>query len=132
MGGNYVSWYSKCQSMVSQSFMEAEYKALAFTTTETMWILHVLHNHMVLQIAPTKLFCDNLNGLHLSTELVHHGRTKHTKMDYHFVRKKVAQGSLITTHVLSLQQVGNLFMKSLYIVQFLFLYSILGLTTPRM
>ena len=37
-----VSWRSKKQSIVSRSSAEAEYRAMATTTCELTWILHLL------------------------------------------------------------------------------------------
>ena len=42
LGGNPISWQSKKQSSVSRSSTEAEYKALAHTTTDVAWIRQLL------------------------------------------------------------------------------------------
>jgi hypothetical protein len=49
----------------------------------------------------------------MSVNPVLHARTKHIAIDYHFVREKVALGSLLTRFVPSSLQIADLFTKPL-------------------
>ncbi|CAH9102639.1 unnamed protein product [Cuscuta europaea] len=42
---------------------------------------------------------------------VFHQRSKHIKIDYHFVREQVADGSLVVRHVRASDQVAYIFTK---------------------
>jgi len=42
MSDNLLSWGAKKQATVSYSTAEAKYRALASTTTELMWFIHLL------------------------------------------------------------------------------------------
>ena len=42
-----------------------------------------------------------------------HERTKHIEMDYHFIREKIQDGSNVTKHVASSQQITDVFTKPL-------------------
>ena len=59
LGDALVSWRSKKQSIVSRSSAEAEYRAMAITTCELTWILHLLQDLHVKHDRPVLLYCDN-------------------------------------------------------------------------
>ncbi|XP_020262193.1 uncharacterized protein LOC109838136 [Asparagus officinalis] len=113
LGANCISWSAKKQPTVSRSSAEAEYRALASTTD--------------FPVATALLFCDNMVALHMIVNPVFHARTKHIEIDYHFVREKVALGSLVTRFVSSKQQLADLFTKPLPRDQFNVLKTKLGL-----
>ncbi|XP_070022657.1 uncharacterized mitochondrial protein AtMg00810-like [Nicotiana sylvestris] len=56
VGGNLVSWRSKKQNVVSRSNAESEYRAMAQTTCEVMWIHHLLTEIGIKHTTPTKLW----------------------------------------------------------------------------
>lgn len=101
LGANCLSWSAKKQSMVARSSTEAEYRAMASTTAELTWLSFILRDLGVVLTKPATLFCDNLSALYLTVNPVFHGRMKHVEIDYHFVKEKVALGSLITRYVSS-------------------------------
>ncbi|XP_060171504.1 uncharacterized mitochondrial protein AtMg00810-like [Lycium barbarum] len=113
LGANCVSWSSRKQNTVARSSAEAEYRALAATTTELTWITYILQDiGIYVKSAPT-LFCDNMSALYMTTNPVLHARTKHIELDYHFVREKVAQGQLVTQFVRSKDQLVDVHTKAL-------------------
>ena len=42
LGGNLITWRSKKQTVVARSSAKAEYRAMAHTSCELMWIKHLL------------------------------------------------------------------------------------------
>lgn len=67
LGSNPISWKSARQKSVSRSSSEAEYKAVANTTAEIMWIQNVLHEFGVKLPHPPSLFCDNTGATYLKS-----------------------------------------------------------------
>ncbi|KAL5715327.1 hypothetical protein ACHQM5_017160 [Ranunculus cassubicifolius] len=127
LGGNCLSWSAKKQHTVARSSTEAEYRALASTTAEVTWISFILRDiGLYIPETPT-IFCDNPSALQLTVNPVFHARTKHIEIDYHFVREKVALGSLVTRYVPTGNQVADVFTKPLSHSQFCTLRTKLGL-----
>jgi hypothetical protein len=111
LGDNLISWSSKRQNIVSRSSTKAEYRAMANGVAEPCWRKLVeLHNPLS---RVTLVYCDNVNAVYLSTNLVQHQRTKHIQIDLHFVRERVAVGDVRVLHVLTTFQFTDIFTKGL-------------------
>lgn len=118
-GGNLISWSSRKQKAVVRSSTEAEYRALAFATTELIWVQQLLSELRAPLTAPTIVLCDNLSAQFLSRNPVIHQRSKHSRLDYHFVREMVEDQSLVVRYVSSQNQLANIFTKAVGTNRFL-------------
>ena len=76
-----MSWTAKKQIIVARSSAEAEYRALASTSVELMWVSYVLKDIGVYLHKPPFPFCDNLSALFMSVNPVLQTRTKHIEID---------------------------------------------------
>nr|XP_016497889.1 PREDICTED: uncharacterized mitochondrial protein AtMg00810-like [Nicotiana tabacum] len=93
LGESLISWRSKKQSTVSRSSGEAEYRSMATTVVELVW-LHGLLEELGMEIdLPMELFCDNKATLQITSHPMYHERIKHIEIDCHFIREKLHQGS---------------------------------------
>jgi len=100
---------------------------MASTAAELTWLSYLLRDLVVPFTQPSTLFCDNFSALSMSINPVFHARTKHIEIDYHFVREKVALGSLTTRFVPSKRQIADVFTKHLSKIVFQDLRGKLGL-----
>ncbi|GAB2267282.1 hypothetical protein Dimus_038662 [Dionaea muscipula] len=108
-----ISWCSKKQHCVSRSSTEAEYRAMADTTSELQWLSHLFQDLKIqLQQVPS-LHCDNISALALATNPVHHSKLKHIEADVHFTRERVKNGAITLQFVASQYQLADLFTKGL-------------------
>ncbi|GAB2288443.1 hypothetical protein Dimus_037998 [Dionaea muscipula] len=108
-----VSWCSKKQHCVSRSSTEAEYRAMADTTSELQWLSHLFQDLQIKLDHVPSLHCDNISALALATNPVHHSKLKHIEADVHFTRERVKDGAITLQFVSSQQQLADLFTKSL-------------------
>nr|XP_043615796.1 uncharacterized protein LOC122587696 [Erigeron canadensis] len=128
LGGNIISWKSARQKSVSRSSTEAEYKALANAAAELAWVENLLKDLGVSVNVPPRLFCDNTGATYLCANPVYHSRMKHVALDYHFVREKVAAGTLRVHHINSKDQLADALTKPLSRAPFLQLRSKIGVS----
>ncbi|KAF5776249.1 putative RNA-directed DNA polymerase [Helianthus annuus] len=113
LGGAPISWKTKKQSVVSRSSAEAEYRSMASTVSEVIWMRWLLTDLQVVQDQATPIFCDNLAVKHIANNPVFHERTKHVEMDCYFIRERVESKDIFPLHIDTKQQIADLFTKPL-------------------
>ena len=113
VGGNLVTWRSKKQTVVARSSAESEYRAMAQTAAEIMWVKSVLTELQEKVSLPMLMMCDNRAATYIANNPVFHERTKHIEVDCHYVRDLVQAGYICTDHVSSEDQVADVFTKAL-------------------
>ncbi|CAL5380597.1 unnamed protein product [Camellia sinensis] len=112
LGNSLISWRSKKQSLTARSSTEAEYRALADTTQELLWLRWLLADMGVSPSGATALFCDNQSALQIAHNDVFHDRTKHIEIDCHFVRQHVTHGTVHLHPISSADQPADIFTKA--------------------
>ncbi|XP_058754773.1 uncharacterized mitochondrial protein AtMg00810-like [Vicia villosa] len=121
LGDSLISWKSKKQDIVSHSSTEAEYRAMASTTTEIVWLRWLLSDMGVILSEPTPMYCDNKSAIQIAHNSVFHERTKHIEIDCHFTRHHLQHGTITLPFISSTLQVADLFRKTHSIKRFRFL-----------
>lgn len=122
-GPNLISWTSRKQRVVARSSTEAEFRALAYTTAELVWLQQLLADLGIHVSQPPLLLCDNVGATFMTANPVIGSRSKHIHLDFYFVRERVEAGLLKVVHVSSGDQIADIFTKSLSSTSFMALRS---------
>ncbi|XP_051122134.1 secreted RxLR effector protein 161-like [Andrographis paniculata] len=110
-GDSLILWHSKKQTVVSRSSAESEYRSLADTTAELLWLHWLLADLGVSQSSATIIHCDSQSAMKISTNDVLHERTKHIEIYCHLVRHHVAHGNISLSPIPSADQTADGFTK---------------------
>ena len=98
---------------MDRSSTEAEYRALADTTFELLWLRWLLTDLGMSTSSATPLYSDNQSAIHIAHNDVFHERTKHIEIDCHFIWYHLVHGALKLFPVSSKDQLVDIFTKSL-------------------
>ena len=74
--------------------------------------------------------CDNISAVSISKNLVFHGRTKHIKIKYHFIREVQQSNEVLLVHCSSENQLADIFTKTLPMERFEALKQKIGVCHP--
>ena len=92
IGGTAVSWRARQQKCVSRSVTESEYYAAGETAAEAEWLRRLMAEVGHPQDQPTRIYSDNQGSIALIKNPVFHDRSKHIRIQYHYVRQLSEEG----------------------------------------
>lgn len=95
---------------------------MADAASEINWIETVLDELGVKVEQPSTIWCNNMAANFLTKNPIHHARTKHVSIHYHFVREQVASSQLEAKFVCFRDQLADVLTKPLLRNEFKYLY----------
>ena len=95
------------------SLTEAEYVALTLASQEAIWLRRLLSSIGLKQSTATVLYEDNQGALELSRNPIHHARTKHIDIKYHFIREAVESKEVELMYCPTTTMIADIFTKGL-------------------
>ncbi|OMO54668.1 Zinc finger, CCHC-type [Corchorus capsularis] len=113
LGSGVFNWLSKKQEVVAQSTAEAEYVAASCAVNQAIWIMKILTDLHQTSSKPVKIFCDNQSAIAIAKNPVQHGRTKHFKIKFHFIREAQENGEVELIHCRTEEQIADILTKPL-------------------
>ena len=144
--GGPISWRSRKQKSVALSSCESEYMAANFAGRHAVWLVRLykddfgyddlsvttygdLSEKEFQGSRPLTIFEDNTGCIQLSRNPVHHGRSKHVEIRYHWLRDKCREGVLKLSKIDTKLNTADIFTKPTKKSTFLFLRD--KLMSPR-
>ncbi|WVZ85132.1 LOW QUALITY PROTEIN: hypothetical protein U9M48_032084 [Paspalum notatum var. saurae] len=112
LGTSLVSWWSRKQASVALSTTEAEYVAAASCCSQLLWMKATLSD-FGLRFGRIPLLVDSTFAISVAKNPVLHSRTKHIDMRFHFLRDHYEKGDIDLIHVVSANQLADIFTKPL-------------------
>ncbi|WVZ64512.1 hypothetical protein U9M48_014014 [Paspalum notatum var. saurae] len=112
LGTSLVSWSSRKQASVALSTTEAEYVAAASCCSQLLWMKATLSD-FGLRFGRIPLLVDSTFAISVAKNPVLHSRTKHIDVRFHFLRDHYGKGDIDLIHVVSANQLADIFTKPL-------------------
>ncbi|GJX75441.1 hypothetical protein Tco_0314036, partial [Tanacetum coccineum] len=110
-----LSVKSKKQTTISRSSTESEYRCLASTTCEIIWIAKFLKDIDIEGLFPVNLYCDSSSTIQIAANRVFLEKTKHFEIDLHMVRENVSTKVIKTVKIGYANNMADVFTKGLSI-----------------
>ena len=108
-----ISWSSKKQPTITLSSIEAEYRGVADTAYQVVWLKRILKDLGIPIMEPILLYWKHMSNIHQARNLVFHAETKHIEVHYHFIREQVLAGDVDLQHISTNLLTADIFTKAL-------------------
>ncbi|GKF00231.1 hypothetical protein Tco_0023581 [Tanacetum coccineum] len=112
MGCCLTSWFSKKQTALAISTTEAEYVSTEKACQQVLWMKQALVYYDI-KLDDIPVHYDNKGAIDLSKNPVLHSRTKHIKIQHHFLRDNVQKGNISIEKVSSEDNIADILTKPL-------------------
>ena len=109
--GPLISWKSRKQQTVALSSCEAEYIAITAGIQEAKFLRQLLVDMQGGDMATVTMYVDNQGAISLAKNPVHHQRTKHIDIRYHFIRLEIQNDVVKLEYVPTEDNIADVFTK---------------------
>ncbi|KAL6318455.1 hypothetical protein AAG906_041222 [Vitis piasezkii] len=102
----------------------------ASVVNQALWLRKILKDLGQEQVKATNIMCDNISVVSISKNPTFHGRTKHIKIKYHFIREVQQSNEVLLVHYSFENQLADIFTKPLPTERFEALKQKIGVCHP--
>jgi Reverse transcriptase (RNA-dependent DNA polymerase)/Integrase core domain len=113
LAGGAICWASRRQPTVALSSTEAEYMAVCDASKHAIWLRTISTDFKIEIDNPTSIFVDNQGCIDLTSNPVHHKRTKHIDIRHHFIRECVEDHTVEILKIPTGENISDVLTKSL-------------------
>ncbi|KAG9450470.1 hypothetical protein H6P81_010435 [Aristolochia fimbriata] len=103
--------------VVALSTTKAKYMAVTKAVKEAIW-LQGLYRESSTNDEVIVVFCDSQSVIHLTKDQMHHERTKHIDVRFHFIKDTIAQGTVMVKKIGTEDNLADMLTKSLPVKKF--------------
>ncbi|CAM8883061.1 unnamed protein product [Rhodiola kirilowii] len=126
LGNSLITWNSQKQKTVALSSCEAELMAATSAASQALWLRNLSNELVGEALKRVIIYVDNRSAIALMKNPVFHGRSKHIKTRYHFIRECVERGQIGVEYVCTAEQRTDILTKALGKVKFMEMRTLLG------
>nr|GEX53878.1 copia protein [Tanacetum cinerariifolium] len=116
--------YAGCKDTFKST---SEYVSLSACCAQVLWMRTQLTNYGF-HFNKIPVYCDSKSAIAISCNPVHHSRTKHITVCYHFIKEHVEKGTIELYFVKTDYQLADLFTKALPADRFNYLGELFGIS----
>ena len=116
-----ISWKSKKQSTTALSSTDAEYQAISDAMREAIWLrrFKMVDGLSEDELESVRIYEDNMGVEAMVKNPVHHSRTKHILVKYHYARECVEKGWIKVDWINTKEMTADMLTKGLWQPMFL-------------
>ena len=108
--GPRISRKTRKQSTVALSTYEAEYISISAAIQEGKYLTALMKDMLNNEINYTfTLYCDSQSAIALTKNPIHHQRSKHINISFHFIRNELEKETLRLFHIASEENIADIF-----------------------
>ncbi|GKD49825.1 hypothetical protein Tco_1278801 [Tanacetum coccineum] len=130
MGCCLTSWFSKKQTALAISIIEAEYVSTGKACQQALWMKQAPVDYDI-NLDDIPILCANKSAIDLSKNPVLHSHTKHIEIRHHFLHDNVQKGNISIEKVSFEDNIADILTKPLKCESFNLLRLGLGLMEPN-
>ena len=109
--GPLISWRCAKQRIVALSSCESEYVAFTDAFKEAKFLRQLYADMSGRTTTGVTLYADNQGAIALAKNPVHHQRTKHIDIRYHFIRLDVEENTVDLPYIPMSENIADIFTK---------------------
>ena len=112
-GSGPIFWYSKLQSITTDSTLYAEWIALYEATRTACYFRNILEDLKIDISKPTMIFEDNTNTIDVALNIGNKGKSRHFDTKYYCTKQRVQENKVHIQWVPSIENIADMFTKPL-------------------
>ena len=113
MANGPISFRSIIQRIIALSTVESEFRALRDVCQEVEWLRAFIQELGIILWGPTVVKQDNQSAIKLATNPIMHVKTKHFRVDQHYVRQLVKDMVIATEYMPTNDMLADILNKAL-------------------